>query len=284
MTRSLLEPKTKPCEHATELDGLPTHWGPRYVPLSLIGQGGFGRVYLCVDEQLHAGCGYSKEQSYVAIKAISLNGLSDEEIVLAMSEVSFLRSLDHPNILKYVDFFMDDVEEQLCLVTEYVDGCDISSLIRQHDSSTAEDPDSRATSFRHDSIPPWGRGSEGKAGSTTTTSISSTSSARRQEVSSASMFSSRAGAAWGGRGEGEGIPARGGGSWIDGDASFMPDTPPGSTFREGAHPPLLNEDVGLKTREKRGRETKRRGFGNEPMTMSLPSGSRRGGGGAPNPP
>ena len=47
-----------------------------------------------------------------------------------MSEVAILRSMIHPNVLKFIDCFIDESQE-LCCVTEYVDGCDLSTLIRE---------------------------------------------------------------------------------------------------------------------------------------------------------
>ncbi|GET88328.1 hypothetical protein, conserved [Leishmania tarentolae] len=133
------------------------HW-PRYRPIRVIGQGGFGTVYLCVDTEPTSAI-YEQE---VAVKAVSLGALSDEEVLLAMSEVSLLKNINHPNIITYYDSFLYDEDESaqsqkrgtalvpqaesddmaaagaglrsqwLCLVTEYMDGGDLASLLRQY--------------------------------------------------------------------------------------------------------------------------------------------------------
>nr|CAJ2472967.1 unnamed protein product [Leishmania braziliensis] len=138
------------------MDDLPC-W-PRYRPIRVIGQGGFGTVYLCVDTE-PTSIMYEQQ---VAVKAVSLNNFSDEEVLMAMSEVSLLRNIGHPNIITYYDSFLHDEDESvqprkgsttlvsqphgddiaaageafrsqwLCLVTEYMDGGDLASLLRQY--------------------------------------------------------------------------------------------------------------------------------------------------------
>ncbi|KPI89038.1 hypothetical protein ABL78_1851 [Leptomonas seymouri] len=144
---------------------------PRYRPIRVIGQGGFGTVYLCEDTEPTS----SMYRQQVAVKATLLNALSDEEVLMVMSEVSLLKNIDHPNILKCFDSFLHEeaaeggenlesarasttsqssrprsgaaggrgcerkqaaspaaTAQWLCLVTEYVDGGDLSSLIRKY--------------------------------------------------------------------------------------------------------------------------------------------------------
>ncbi|CBZ33912.1 hypothetical protein, conserved [Leishmania donovani] len=131
---------------------------PRYRPIRVIGQGGFGTVYLCVDTEPTSTM-YEQE---VAVKAVSLGALSDEEVLMVMSEVSLLKNVGHPNIITYYDSFLYDDDESalsrkggatlvpqadgddiaaagagfrsqwLCLVTEYMDGGDLAALLRQY--------------------------------------------------------------------------------------------------------------------------------------------------------
>ncbi|CAG9573417.1 conserved hypothetical protein [Leishmania major strain Friedlin] len=138
------------------LNDLP-RW-PRYRPIRVIGQGGFGTVYLCVDTE-PASPMYEQE---VAVKAVSLGALCDEEVLMVMSEVSLLKNVGHPNIITYYDSFLYDDDESalsrkggatlvpqadgddiaaagagfrsqwLCLVTEYMDGGDLAALLRQY--------------------------------------------------------------------------------------------------------------------------------------------------------
>ncbi|ESL11251.1 serine/threonine protein kinase [Trypanosoma rangeli SC58] len=66
----------------------------------------------------------------VAVKAMLLETLSDSAVALIMNEVAILRHLRHPHILRYVDSFIDE-EKQLCLVAEYAEGGELTSLLRR---------------------------------------------------------------------------------------------------------------------------------------------------------
>nr|CCC51082.1 putative serine/threonine-protein kinase [Trypanosoma vivax Y486] len=101
------------------------HWA-RFPRHSQIGSGGFGNVYLCHDI-LPDSKWYNKP---VAVKVVRLSTLSDSEVALAMNEAAILRHIRHDNVLQYVDCFIDD-EQQLCLVSEYVSGGDLSALLRR---------------------------------------------------------------------------------------------------------------------------------------------------------
>jgi serine/threonine protein kinase len=101
-----------------------TGWD-RFPRLDVLGSGAFGVVHLSRDLL------YSSEyfNELVAVKTIALQRISDAEANLAMTEVAILRELDHPNVLKFIDCFIDD-DQLLCCVTEYVNGGDLAGLIR----------------------------------------------------------------------------------------------------------------------------------------------------------
>ncbi|CBH15077.1 serine/threonine-protein kinase, putative [Trypanosoma brucei gambiense DAL972] len=90
-----------------------------------IGSGSFGSVFLSHDT-LPGSEWYGQ---LVAVKVIQLKAISDDEVAHAMNEVAILKNLRHTNVLQYVDSFVDD-EQQLCLVTEYMAGGDLSLLLR----------------------------------------------------------------------------------------------------------------------------------------------------------
>lgn len=86
----------------------------RYEIIRVLGEGGMGIVWLAKDP---------KESRLVAIKAPKITGvqLKDEiNVKRIMIEAEILRNLDHPNIVKFIDYF---VESQIpYLVMEYVEG------------------------------------------------------------------------------------------------------------------------------------------------------------------
>ena len=55
------------------------------------------------------------------IKEISVGDLQPDETVDAMHEANLLRNLDHPNIVKFHDSFIDG--DYFCLVTEFCEVC-----------------------------------------------------------------------------------------------------------------------------------------------------------------
>lgn len=104
------------------------HW-ERYQQIKTLGCGSYGTVHLCKD--LDPSSEFFED--LVAIKTVSLAAITDQESKLAMSEVAILRNLNHPNVLKFIDCFIDD-EQQLCCVTEYVDGGDLTGIIKSSKS------------------------------------------------------------------------------------------------------------------------------------------------------
>jgi eukaryotic-like serine/threonine-protein kinase len=88
----------------------------RYRIDSVLGQGGMGAVYLAEMEAL----GDKK----VALKEMELQGLPSQELAQAVrqfrKEASFLAHLDHPNLVKVSDFFVEDGKHYL--VMAYVPG------------------------------------------------------------------------------------------------------------------------------------------------------------------
>lgn len=73
----------------------------------LLGEGSYGKVKLV----LHRRTNIER-----AMKVVVKAGVSKEEKELMMKEVSILKSLDHPNIIKIFDLYED--ESKLYLVTE----------------------------------------------------------------------------------------------------------------------------------------------------------------------
>ena len=94
----------------------------RYRVVRLLGQGGFGRVYLAQDADLDRS---------VAIKVPSperVSGPGDVEAYLA--EARALAKLDHPNIVPVYD--VGRTNDGLCyVVSRYIEGSDLADRVRQ---------------------------------------------------------------------------------------------------------------------------------------------------------
>ena len=97
-----------------EPDEIPSHIG-RYQILELLGEGGFGRVYLADDPQL---------QRQVALKVPRRKWLSSEKRIEAMlHEARSAARLKHPALVVVHDVQQDG--EDVYIVQEYVDGQDL---------------------------------------------------------------------------------------------------------------------------------------------------------------
>ncbi|XP_064526494.1 serine/threonine-protein kinase PAK 3-like [Pseudopipra pipra] len=95
-------------------EGNPTK---KYTVQQIIGQGTFGTVFRGVD--IATG-------RRVAIKKIFvLDRKNKRELVL--TEVAVLKRMRHPNIIRYIDSYL--FNEELWLVTEYVEGCTLGDVI-----------------------------------------------------------------------------------------------------------------------------------------------------------
>src|SRR5262249_45614735 len=106
----------------------PTHIG-RYRIEKLLGQGGFGLVYLAHDDQL---------QRLVAIKVPHRRLLSRPEDAEAyLSEARTVAKLDHPNIVPLHDVGSTD-QFPCFVVSKYIDGTDLATRIKQSRLSIRE--------------------------------------------------------------------------------------------------------------------------------------------------
>lgn len=107
--------------------GLPSN--SRYQIRRLLGQGGFGRVYLGWDGEL---------QRQVAIKVANSDRVQDREDVRAyLGEARVIASLDHPGIVPVYD--VQRTDEGTCyLVSKLIDGANLSERIQRHPPSQVE--------------------------------------------------------------------------------------------------------------------------------------------------
>ena len=103
----------------------------KYEFISMIGNGGFGKV------RLYREIG-NKTLLY-AIKTLKKDHLTDSSINMIQEEISILSNLDHPNIVKYFETYEDSA--YINIVMEYVGGYDLFKVIslRKYNKFTEKD-------------------------------------------------------------------------------------------------------------------------------------------------
>lgn len=84
----------------------------------VLGSGAFGKVFMTYNKNL--------TEFKVAIKVLNKNKLK-EHIDAIQEEVSILTKLDHPNIVKYYETYID--EKYIYLVMEYIGGGELFDKI-----------------------------------------------------------------------------------------------------------------------------------------------------------
>jgi len=90
----------------------------RYVIDSVLGKGAYGEVSLVHDK-------ITKDKR--AMKMINKKACNRDNSASILREISLLRSLDHPNILKIYEFYQD--EQNYYLITEYCSGGELYERI-----------------------------------------------------------------------------------------------------------------------------------------------------------
>lgn len=92
----------------------------RYRMEKRLGSGSFGTVFLVEDMKTKG--------EWKVLKEIFVGELQPDETVDAMREARLLSNLNHPNIVKFLDSFVDG--EFFCIVTEYCEGGDLDDKIK----------------------------------------------------------------------------------------------------------------------------------------------------------
>lgn len=93
-----------------------------------LGEGAQGEVWLVArksDEKWFA----LKITAKILESDLKIPGRMEEKYALAQKEADIIRSLDHPNIIKYVDSFQDNVKKNWCILMEYAAGGTLSEQI-----------------------------------------------------------------------------------------------------------------------------------------------------------
>lgn len=89
----------------------------RYNKVRQIGKGSYGEVFLMRD---------TRTKDYVVVKIISASTKNQKALSDAKKEASLLNRLRHPNVVLYIDSFLNKKGE-FCIVTEYADGKDLKN-------------------------------------------------------------------------------------------------------------------------------------------------------------
>eukprot|EP01062_Namystynia_karyoxenos_P014009 TRINITY_DN1503_c0_g1_i2.p1 TRINITY_DN1503_c0_g1~~TRINITY_DN1503_c0_g1_i2.p1 ORF type:complete len:766 (+),score=189.24 TRINITY_DN1503_c0_g1_i2:137-2434(+) len=95
----------------------------------LLGRGQFGSVYLALLPHGQA----------LAVKQIDASQQDEEETQTYVREIELMRSLDHPNIVKYYFASYEEADQLINLFMEYVPGGSLARLVRQMDDVLGED-------------------------------------------------------------------------------------------------------------------------------------------------
>ena len=93
-----------------------------YKILSFLGEGSYGKVFKA--REISTG-------RVIAVKKMSI-GNSQSKYNKIIKEINLLKSLDHPNIVKYYDFFQE--EEYIYLMMEYLEGCTLKQYIKNNEN------------------------------------------------------------------------------------------------------------------------------------------------------
>lgn len=95
---------------------------------STIGKGAFGNVEKWV---------HKKTGKEAAVKVLKKKFLADKELELIINEISIIKELDHPNILKVYEAYED--KEWLYIVTELITGGELFDEISKRQKFTEVD-------------------------------------------------------------------------------------------------------------------------------------------------
>lgn len=99
-----------------------------YEKIKSIGRGAYGTVYLCRR---------NSDRCHVIIKQIPVEEMSKEERVAAKNEVQVLSMLKHPNIIAYLESFVE--EKALMIVMEYAQGGTMYTFLEEREGKLLDE-------------------------------------------------------------------------------------------------------------------------------------------------
>ena len=86
----------------------------------VVGRGAYGTVFLCSKVE---------DQKEVIIKHIPVEGMTKNDRQATVNEIRVLSMLDHPNIIKYYDSFLQD--HAMMIVMEFAPGGTLADLLEE---------------------------------------------------------------------------------------------------------------------------------------------------------
>ena len=105
----------------------------KYKVIKLLGEGSFGKAFLCSRDSNEDLC---------VIKQIMVEEMTKQEKDDVINESTILSKLDHPNIIKFFEFFESTKPKQTFnIVTEYADGGDLSEKIKEQNKTPFKESD-----------------------------------------------------------------------------------------------------------------------------------------------
>ena len=105
----------------------------KYKVIKLLGEGSFGKAFLCSRDS---------DEDLCVIKQIKVEDMTKQEKDDVINESTILSKLDHPNIIKFFEFFESKTPQQTFnIVTEYADGGDLSEKIKEQNKTPFKESD-----------------------------------------------------------------------------------------------------------------------------------------------
>ena len=101
----------------------------RYQKIKNIGKGGMGQCILVRRRD--------NGQQFI-MKLIDLSKMNKKERQASLHEAKVLSSLNHPNVIRYVDSFLSSKHDQLCIVMEWAEGGDLSAKVKSRKKITED--------------------------------------------------------------------------------------------------------------------------------------------------
>ena len=92
-----------------------------YKIIKELGHGGNGRVYQILNKE---------DKKYYALKKISINSLTEEEIEIIENEAKILSTIDDIHIVKYYGSYKD--KKDFNIIMEYCEGSDLKKFINEY--------------------------------------------------------------------------------------------------------------------------------------------------------